>query len=97
LELLSAAKMRAGRLGHAYEVLRVPPTDRGGLAAVLETFLGVLSNRLEHPVANPPEVFVDERQRLIDELADHVDGVDNVVVRDNRLCRAEIAATGEHR
>src|SRR5438477_9926024 len=43
VELLSAAKMRTGGLRHAYEVVRVPTTERGSLTALLDSFLGVLS------------------------------------------------------
>ena len=68
-------------LGHRDVVVGVAASDRRGVAARLESLLGVLADGLEQPVAHPAVVVVvGDDERLVDELAQHVDHIERVEV-----------------
>ena len=87
-------------LGQLDVVVGVAASNRGGVAARVESLLGVLADGLEQPVPHPAVVVVvGDDEGLVDQLTQHVDHIDDVEVVAGRTASAagQVTAAREHR
>src|SRR5206468_3341274 len=76
IELVTAAEVGTGGLGELDVMIGVAAPDRGGVAVGFESFLGVLADALEQPVAHPTAaVVVGDDQGLGAELPQGAGGL----------------------
>ena len=80
-------------------MLGVAAPHDGRVAVRLEPFGGVLADGLEQAVPDPGVVALNDDERLVDELRQHVVDIEGVevVAGEDDLGRGEVATSCEHR
>ena len=96
--LLRAKQARLDLLGEPQEVLNMPALHRGRSAALGQSLLRILPDRLQHPIAHLAVVFVNQRQRLFHQTRQQIQDLIGLesVARTNVLRRFQTKPAREH-